>query len=58
MNEIPPSPSLSLARRDALLRTGIYGTEDEVILEIQRHMWQVSKEISEIGVPWRDHEDN
>jgi hypothetical protein len=58
MNEIPPYPSLSLARRDALLRTGIYGTEDEVILEIQRHMWQVSKEISEIGVPWRDHEYN
>jgi hypothetical protein len=58
MNEILSTPSLSLARRDALLRTGIYGTEDEVILEIQRHMWQVSKEISEIGVPWRDHEYN
>ncbi len=23
------------------MRTGIYGTDDDVILEIQRHMWQV-----------------
>jgi hypothetical protein len=36
--------------RDALLRTGIYWAQDDVILEIQRHMWQVSKEVSEIGL--------
>ena len=40
--------------RDALLRTGIYSPDDDVIVEIQRHMWQVSREISAIGVPLSD----